>query len=111
MDANLLDNKDLLIQTSSLNFSQNDAIALNCGQTRRWLGSVNPENCVDYLSSFIMHKNWLIGLVIQYLIVIFVGIFVTIRAIVKRKQRQISKNDKLSNGKLEDENIKNLFTK
>lgn len=35
-----------------------------------------------------MHKNWLIGLIIQYFIVIFAGIFVTIRAIIKRKQKE-----------------------
>lgn len=37
MDANLLDNKLSLIQSSYLNSSQNDAIAIKCGQTRCWV--------------------------------------------------------------------------
>jgi len=68
----------------------NDAIALLCGGRTHWHhGVYNPQidaECIDQFSSFLIHRGWLAALVVEYVLVISVGLFVTLHALLKNRQ-------------------------
>ncbi|KAI1703393.1 hypothetical protein DdX_14934 [Ditylenchus destructor] len=74
-----------------------DLIELACGMTpRRYVSHMNGtipgfrkplQECTDYLTSFLIDRNWLIGLMLEYAFVVVAGSYITVHAILKRRRK------------------------
>src|SRR4051794_32516856 len=61
-----------------------DSIEMLCGYRSHYVKPSALE-CLDHLSSYLIHRNWLIGLACEYVFVILAGCCVSFHAIFKRR--------------------------
>uniref|UniRef100_A0AC34Q3M9 Uncharacterized protein n=1 Tax=Panagrolaimus sp. JU765 TaxID=591449 RepID=A0AC34Q3M9_9BILA len=67
-----------------------DAIAEICDTKRQHHDSLHKD-CHEYMTAYLVNRTWLLVVGIKYCLVIIVGIYATIRAIIGFKNRQHQK--------------------
>lgn len=47
------------------------------------------NDCIEHLTSFLGHKNWLLSLVVQYGLLLLIGIAIIMRSAYKFRQKRL----------------------